>query len=96
MNRFVRYLALSACVLMLLSLATDFAALHDIAADYVSAKVIVDETPWNMSKLPWWSSCPGEWRLAWGGLMLRTIGLAVVTVAGCSARPRATSPAAPG
>ncbi len=93
MNRPLRALTLLVCVVMLLSLLTDFAALHDIAADYVSAKVIRDETSWAVSKLPWWSACPSEWRLAWGGFLVRAVGLLFVTGAVVSARPRAATPA---
>jgi len=61
-------------MLFILSLG-DFAALHDIANDYVSAEILTDLGKTTSTSLPAWTATTGEWQFVTISLVTRVLFL---------------------
>ncbi|MBT3220448.1 MAG: hypothetical protein HN348_15285 [Proteobacteria bacterium] len=72
--------AVALCGLLLLLMVLEWAALHDIAHDYVSLKVMEQHASSAIVALPDWAQCPGEWSVVTFGFLARGCLLVTNTV----------------
>ena len=71
---------LAIAVIAWIALIADFCALHDIANDYLSLKIIDAEKIISVNTTPpEWTQCKGEWTIVQIGFMVRFIFMVIVS-----------------
>ena len=69
-QKFLNLITLIMAIITVILLVGSYLALHDIFRDYVSPKVLQEQTWLELGSLPEWTECRHEWRFVATGFWL--------------------------